>query len=191
MYSRRPSAALCGLFCFLTAVLSAADLKGVLAQGASAEKTGDFGQACRIYLSALPEGAGDKNLTLALTRAARQLENQMNAQREADASRYVRDARMSADRRYAVQKEQRDRVAQAARLISKDELLQASDVLNRVLEEAPGLDEARDQMGRLDRRLAARLNRRFPSSQHQAVYEGIHFYNRGQWDGAARSLRLA
>ncbi|MBL0058283.1 MAG: tetratricopeptide repeat protein [Elusimicrobia bacterium] len=115
----------------------------------------------------------------------------MEAQRQADASRYVRDARMSADRRYSVQKEQRDRVAQAAKLISKDELLRASDVLNRVLEEAPGLDEARDQMGRLDRRLTARLNRRFPSAQHQAAHEGIYQYNQSQWDAAGRSLRLA
>jgi len=169
----------------------AVDVKALLRQGAQAEKQAKYRQAVLLYLSALRETPGHPGLSRALDRSARKLNKQINQTREAEASRYVRDARMNVDRRYTVQAELRARVGQAAKLISQDKLLEASDALNRVLEEAPGVDEAHAQMKRLDRRFTARAKRRFPTVQHQAVYEGLALYNRGQWADAARSLRMA
>lgn len=167
------------------------DVKALLRQGAQAEKQEKYRQAVLLYLSALRENPGHPALSRALERSARKLNKQINKSREIEASRYVRDAQMSVDRRYSVQSDLRARVALAAKLMAQDKLLEASDTLNRVLEEAPGLDEAQTQMKRLDRRFSARAKGRFPTVQHQAVYEGVALYNRGQWADAAKSFRLA
>lgn len=168
-----------------------ADIAGLLSQGARAEKKGEYRQAVLVYLSALRETPGHPGLRRALDRSARKLKKQTDALRAADTARVVRDARMSVERRYTIQADQRARVDHVAKLISQEKLLEAADALNRILEEAPGLDEAETQRSRLDRRFAARAKRRYPTIQHQAVYEGLAFYNRGQWSESARSLRLA
>jgi tetratricopeptide (TPR) repeat protein len=167
------------------------DVAGVLTRGAQAEKKGEYRQAVLVYLSALRESPGHTRLRRALDRSARKLKKQTDATRAADTARVVRDARMSVDRRYSIQADMRARVDHIAKQISQDKLLEAADALNRVREEAPGLDEAEVQRDRLDRKFTARAKRRFPTVQHQAVYEGMAFYNRGQWEEAARSLRLA
>jgi tetratricopeptide (TPR) repeat protein len=77
-------------------------------------------------------------------------------------------------------------------MISKGQYLAASDALNTILEESPGMDEARDQLDRATRLMAGRLKRgKFPTVQHQAAWEGLVFYNRADFEPAARSLRLA
>lgn len=174
------------------AIAPANDLKQILKTARQLELKGDYRAACRTYLSALPDHAADLRIQTGLKRAAGALARDMDAQRQKATDRYVRDAQMSADRSYAYQKSQRDRVVKAKRLISKGQYLAASDALNTILEESPGMDEARDQLDRATRLMAGRLKRgKFPTVQHQAVWEGLVFYNRADFESAARSLRLA
>jgi tetratricopeptide (TPR) repeat protein len=99
---------------------------------------------------------------------------------------------MASDRNHAREESLRDRVRKAKKLGRDKKYLQASDELNRVLEESPALDEALSALAWLDRKMDQRLKRgRFPSVQHQAALEGILFYNRADYEPAIRSLRLA
>ena len=175
-----------------TAVAPVNDPKQILKTARQFEVKGDYRAACRTYLSALPDHAADLRIQAGLKRAAGALARDMDAQRQKATARYVRDAQMSADRSYAHQKNQRDRVVKAKGMISKGQYLAASDALNTILEESPGMDEARDQLDRATRLMAGRLKRgKFPTVQHQAAWEGLVFYNRADFEPAARSLRLA
>lgn len=165
------------------------DVRSVLSAGAQAEKNKDYRRAVRTYIDGLTQFPTSEKLRLSLDRAVHRLSRQTEIEQSREVERLVRDARFRSDQRHVHQKELRDEVLRAQSLIGQDQLLEASVVLNDVLVQAPGLDEARPVVSRLIKRLSQRLKKPFDTLQHHGTYQGHYFYLKEQWGQAAGAFR--
>ncbi len=165
------------------------DVRSVLSAGAQAEKNKDYRRAVRTYIDGLTQFPASEKLRLSLDRAVHRLSRQTEIEQSREVERLVRDARFRSDQRHVHQKELRDEVLRAQSLIGQDQLLEASVVLNDVLVQAPGLDEARPVVSRLIKRLSQRLKKPFDTLQHHGTYQGHYFYLKEQWGQAAGAFR--
>jgi tetratricopeptide (TPR) repeat protein len=177
----------CGLWA--DGVPSYPDARSVLSAGAQAEKNKDYRRAVRTYIDGLAQFPTSEKLRLSLDRAVHRLARQTETEQSREVDRLVRDARFRSDQRHVHQKELRDEVVRAQSLMDQGQLLEASIVLNDVLAQAPGLDEAQPVASRLIKRFSQRLKKPFDTLQHHGTYQGHYYYLKEQWGLAAGAFR--